>query len=45
MFGGKMKYEYHEGPKAAEAFERLARSVFRIPKLVGGVWLFRHVLK
>jgi hypothetical protein len=29
-----MKHEYHEGAKAAEAFERLARAVFQAPKTV-----------
>jgi hypothetical protein len=27
-----MKHEYHEGPKAGENFERLARAVFKAPK-------------
>lgn len=27
-----MKHEYHEGPKAGENFERLARAVFQAPK-------------
>jgi hypothetical protein len=27
-----MKHEYHEGPKAGENFEQLARAVFRAPK-------------
>jgi hypothetical protein len=27
------KHEYHEGTKAAEAFERLARAVFKAPKV------------
>jgi hypothetical protein len=29
-----MKYEYHEGAKAAEAFERLGRALFQAPKTV-----------
>ena len=29
-----MKTEYHEGPKAAEAFERLGRALFQAPKTV-----------
>jgi hypothetical protein len=29
----EMKHEYHEGPKAGESFERLARAVFRAPKV------------
>jgi hypothetical protein len=29
-----MKHEYHEGPKAGENFERLARAVFQAPKVV-----------
>jgi hypothetical protein len=29
-----MKHEYHEGPKAAEAFERLGRALFQAPKTV-----------
>jgi hypothetical protein len=28
-----MKHEYHEGPKAGENFEQLARAVFRAPKV------------
>jgi hypothetical protein len=28
-----MKHEYHEGPKAGENFERLARAVLRDPKV------------
>jgi hypothetical protein len=28
-----MKHEYHEGPKAGENFERLARAVFQAPKV------------
>jgi hypothetical protein len=28
-----MKHEYHEGPKAGENFERLARVVFQAPKV------------
>jgi hypothetical protein len=28
-----MKHEYHEGPKAGENFERLARAVFQKPKI------------
>ena len=27
-----MKHEYHEGPKAAERFEKMAMKVFRAPK-------------
>jgi hypothetical protein len=27
-----MKHEYHEGPKAAEKFEKAAMRVFRAPK-------------
>jgi hypothetical protein len=27
-----MKHEYHEGPKAVEAFEQLARTVLQVPK-------------
>jgi hypothetical protein len=27
-----MKHEYHEGPKAGENFEQLARAVFQAPK-------------
>jgi hypothetical protein len=27
-----MKHEYHEGPKAGENFEKLARAVFQAPK-------------
>jgi hypothetical protein len=29
-----MKHEYHEGPKAGENFEKLARAVFQAPKVV-----------
>ena len=29
-----MKPEYHEGPKAGENFEKLARAVFQAPKVV-----------
>jgi len=29
-----MKPEYQEGPKAAEAFERLGRALFQAPKTV-----------
>jgi hypothetical protein len=29
----EMKHEYHEGPKAGENFERLARAVFQAPKV------------
>ena len=29
-----MKHEYHEGAKAAEAFERLGRALFQAPKTV-----------
>lgn len=29
---GEVKHEYHEGPKAGENFERLARAVFQAPK-------------
>jgi hypothetical protein len=28
-----VKHEYHEGPKAGENFERLARAVFQAPKM------------
>lgn len=28
-----MKHEYHEGPKAGENFEKLARAVFKAPKV------------
>lgn len=28
-----MKHEYHEGPKAGESFEKLARAVFKGPKV------------
>jgi hypothetical protein len=28
-----MKHEYHEGPKAAENFEKLARAVLKSPKV------------
>lgn len=28
-----MKHEYHEGPKAGENFEKLARAVFQAPKV------------
>jgi hypothetical protein len=28
-----MKHEYHEGPKAGENFEQLARAVFQDPKV------------
>ncbi len=28
-----MKHEYHEGPKAGENFEQLARAVFQAPKV------------
>ena len=28
-----MKHEYHEGPKAGENFERLARAAFQAPKV------------
>ena len=27
-----MKHEYHEGPEAVAAFERLARAVLQVPK-------------
>jgi hypothetical protein len=27
-----MKHEYHEGPRAGENFEKLARAVFQAPK-------------
>ena len=27
-----MKHEYHEGPEAAERFEKMAIKVFRAPK-------------
>jgi hypothetical protein len=27
-----MKHEYHEGPAAAEKFEKMAMKVFRAPK-------------
>jgi hypothetical protein len=29
-----MKQEYHEGPKAGERFEKLARAVFKAPKVL-----------
>jgi hypothetical protein len=29
-----MKHEYHEGSKAGENFERLARAVFQTPKVI-----------
>lgn len=29
-----MKHEYHEGPKAGENFEKLARAVLQAPKVV-----------
>jgi hypothetical protein len=29
-----MKHEYHEGPKAGERFQDLARAVFKAPKVV-----------
>jgi hypothetical protein len=29
-----MKYEYHEGPKAGENFQKLARAVLQAPKVV-----------
>jgi hypothetical protein len=29
-----VKHEYHEGPKAGENFEKLARAVFQKPKVV-----------
>jgi len=29
----EMKHEYHEGPKAGENFEKLARAVFQTPKV------------
>ena len=28
-----MKHEYHEGPKAGENFQKLARAVFQAPKV------------
>ena len=28
-----MKHEYHEGPKAGENFEKLARAVLQAPKV------------
>jgi hypothetical protein len=28
-----VKHEYHEGPKAGENFEQLARAVFQAPKV------------
>ena len=28
----RMKHEYHEGPEAAERFEKMAMKVFRAPK-------------
>ena len=28
-----MRHDYHEGPKAGENFERLARAVFQAPKI------------
>jgi hypothetical protein len=27
-----MKHEYHEGPEAAEKFEKIATRIFRVPK-------------
>jgi hypothetical protein len=27
-----MKHEYHEGPEAAEKFEKMAKRIFRAPK-------------
>jgi hypothetical protein len=30
---GEMKHEYHEGAKAGENFEQLARAVFQAPKV------------
>jgi hypothetical protein len=30
---GDMKHEYHEGPKAGENLERLARAVLQAPKV------------
>jgi hypothetical protein len=30
-----MKHEYHEGAKAGENFEQLARAAFQTPKVVG----------
>jgi hypothetical protein len=27
-----MKHEYHEGPEAAEKFEKIAKRIFRAPK-------------
>jgi hypothetical protein len=29
----EMKHEYHEGPKAGENFEKMARAVFQAPKV------------
>ena len=29
-----MKHEYHEGPKAGENFEKLARAVLQTPKVM-----------
>jgi hypothetical protein len=31
---GRMKHEYHEGPKAGENFKRLATAVLQTPKIV-----------
>ena len=28
----EMKHEYHEGPEAAEKFEKIAKRIFRAPK-------------
>ena len=28
------KHEYHEGPEAAERFEKLATAMFRVPKSI-----------
>jgi hypothetical protein len=30
---GAMKHEYHEGPKAGENFEKLARAVLQAPRV------------
>jgi hypothetical protein len=32
MDNGDMKHEYHEGPKAGENFQKLARAVFQAPR-------------
>jgi len=33
IFWGIMKHEYHEGPKAGENFQKLAKAVFQAPKV------------